>query len=305
MCGIILIFVQSIFRMTVRSALESDLRQITAVLDAAKGIMRADGNDRQWVDGYPSEAVILEDIRQGYGHVVLENSRVVGYFAFIPSPEPTYAQIYDGAWLEDERPYHVVHRIGSLPEVHGVFRTVMDWCFAHDANIRIDTHRDNRIMQHNIRKYGFRYCGIIYLASGDERLAYQLRRIEVVAAIIRRDDKIFATQRGYGEWKDWWEFPGGKMESGETPQEALTREIREELDAEIRIGRLLHTVEWDYPKFHLTMHCYLCFLAQEALHLLEHESARWLDAASLGDVRWLPADEGLLPLIRAELDHSS
>ena len=288
--------------MTVESAQKSDLQAIMAVLDAATGIMRADGNALQWAGGYPSEEIILEDIRQEYGQVVRAGDRIVGYFAFIPSPEPTYKNIYDGAWLEDERPYHVVHRIGSLPEVHGVFRTVMDWCFTRDANIRIDTHRDNRIMQHNIRKYGFRYCGIIYLASGAERLAYQLRKIEVVAAVIRRGDRIFATQRGYGEWKDWWEFPGGKMEPGETPQEALTREIREELDAEIRIGRLLHTVEWDYPKFHLTMHCYLCALAQDALHLLEHESARWLDAASLHDVRWLPADEGLMPLIRAELE---
>ena len=288
--------------MTVEAAQKTDLIAILAVLDAARGIMRADGNARQWADGYPSAAVVLEDIRQGYGYVVRKDGRVVGYFAFIPSPEPTYAQIYDGAWLDVERPYHVVHRIGSLPDVHGVFRTVMDWCFTQDANIRIDTHRDNRIMQHNILKYGFRYCGIIYLASGDERLAYQLRRIEVVAAVIRRGDRFFATQRGYGEWKDWWEFPGGKMEPGETPQEALAREIREELDAEIRIGRLLHTVEWDYPKFHLTMHCYLCTLAQDALHLLEHESARWLDAASLGEVRWLPADEGLLPLLQQELE---
>ena len=128
-----------------------------------------------------------------------------------------------------------------------------------------------------------------------------MKKIEVVAAIIRKGDRILATQRGYGAWKDWWEFPGGKMEPGESPQEALAREIREELDAEIRIGRLLRTVEWDYPEFHLTMHCYLCTLAQEALHLNEHESARWLDAASLDAVRWLPADDQLLPLIRQEL----
>ena len=128
-----------------------------------------------------------------------------------------------------------------------------------------------------------------------------MKRIEVVAAVLRRGDRIFATQRGYGDWKDWWEFPGGKMEPGERPEEALAREIREELDAEIRIGELLSTVEWDYPEFHLTMHCFLCTLAQEALHLNEHESARWLDAASLRDVRWLPADDGLLPLIEAEL----
>jgi len=127
------------------------------------------------------------------------------------------------------------------------------------------------------------------------------KRIEVVAAIIRRGDEIFATQRGYGDYKDWWEFPGGKMEPGETAREALQREIREELDAEIRIDRFLQTVEWDYPGFHLTMHCFWCSLASEALHLNEHEAARWLGADALSEVRWLPADEGLLPLIADEL----
>ena len=123
------------------------------------------------------------------------------------------------------------------------------------------------------------------------------KSIEVVAAIIRRGAQIFATQRGYGDWKDWWEFPGGKMEPGETPREALVREIREELDAEVCVGELLKTVEWDYPAFHLTLHCYWCSLASEEMHLLEHESARWLDADDLDSVRWLPADEQLLPLI--------
>ena len=125
--------------------------------------------------------------------------------------------------------------------------------------------------------------------------------IEVVAAVIRRGACIFATQRGYGDWKDWWEFPGGKMEPGETPQDALVREIREELDAEVCVGELLKTVEWDYPAFHLTLHCYWCSLASDQMHLLEHESARWLDAAALNSVRWLPADEQLLPLIRKVL----
>ena len=127
------------------------------------------------------------------------------------------------------------------------------------------------------------------------------KSIEVVAAVIRRGAQIFATQRGYGDWKDWWEFPGGKMEPGETPRDALVREIREELDAEVRVGELLKTVEWDYPAFHLTLHCYWCTLASDQMHLLEHESARWLDAAGLDSVRWLPADEQLLPLIRKEL----
>ena len=128
-----------------------------------------------------------------------------------------------------------------------------------------------------------------------------MKRIEVVAAIIRKDDKIFATQRGYGEWKDWWEFPGGKMEPGEAPREALVREIREELNAEIAVGDLIETVEWDYPAFHLTLHCYWCTLVSEEMTLLEHESARWLTADTLHSVRWLPADDQLLPLIQREL----
>ena len=128
-----------------------------------------------------------------------------------------------------------------------------------------------------------------------------MKRIEVVAAIIRKDNKIFATQRGYGDWKDWWEFPGGKMEAGETPEQALAREIREELNAEIAVGDLIETVEWDYPAFHLTMHCYWCTLVSEEMTLLEHESARWLTADTLHSVRWLPADDQLLPHIQREL----
>ena len=118
-----------------------------------------------------------------------------------------------------------------------------------------------------------------------------MKQIEVVAAIIRKGDKIFATQRGYGEWQDWWEFPSGKMEVGETPEEALVREIREELSADISVDELLTTVEYDYPKFHLTMHCYLCSLVSEALHLNEHEAAKWLSKDELDSVKWLPADE--------------
>ena len=118
-----------------------------------------------------------------------------------------------------------------------------------------------------------------------------MKQIEVVAAIIRKDDLIFATQRGYGEFKDLWEFPGGKMEAGETPEEALKREIREELSTEINVDEFLCTVEYDYPAFHLTMHCYLCSLLTEALHLNEHEAARWLKLEDLDGVDWLPADK--------------
>lgn len=128
-----------------------------------------------------------------------------------------------------------------------------------------------------------------------------MKQIEVVAAIIYDSEgRIFATQRGYGDWKDWWEFPGGKMEAGETPEEALVREIREELSAEISVDEFICTVEYDYPKFHLTMHCYLCSLVTEALHLNEHEAAKWLTKDELDSVRWLPADVKVVEALMRE-----
>ncbi len=162
---------------TIREARPTDMAAIMNVMDAAKKIMRQSGNMLQWGDGYPSEAVIIFDMERNGGFVIEDDEEIVGYFAFLQSPEPTYATIYEGKWLDDERPYHVVHRIASYPDTHGIFNSIMEFCFSHDTNIRIDTHRDNTIMQHNIAKHGFTYCGIIYLASGDERLAYQKLKV--------------------------------------------------------------------------------------------------------------------------------
>ena len=126
-----------------------------------------------------------------------------------------------------------------------------------------------------------------------------MRSIEVVAAIIfDTKGRIFATQRGYGEWKDWWEFPGGKMEAGETPEEALHREINEELAAEIMIESHLQTVDYDYPAFHITLHCFLCRLAGGNICLKEHEAARWLAPEELDSVKWLPADKDVMEKLK-------
>lgn len=136
-------------------------------------------------------------------------------------------------------------------------------------------------------------------ATGTKRNCMEQKKgIRVVAAVIIQGGRLFATQRGYGEWKDWWELPGGKIELGELPEEALRREIQEELATEIEVGGLLHTVEYDYPKFHLTMHCYACSITQGQLSLLEHEDARWLAANELDSVKWLPADAGVISLIK-------
>lgn len=124
-----------------------------------------------------------------------------------------------------------------------------------------------------------------------------MKTINVVAAVIMKEGKVFATQRGYGEFKDGWEFPGGKVEAGECPEEALRREIREELEVEVNVGDLIDTIEYDYPAFHLSMKCYACTIAGGSPHLLEHEAARWLSADQLDSVSWLPADITLIPKI--------
>ena len=128
-----------------------------------------------------------------------------------------------------------------------------------------------------------------------------MKIVRVAAAVIIDKGRVFATQRGYGEYKDGWEFPGGKIEPGETPEEAIVREIREELEAEIEPFKLIDTVEYDYPGFHLSMDCYLCRLKSENIVLKEHEAARWLDKSSLYDVEWLPADLGLIEKVKTLL----
>ncbi len=127
----------------------------------------------------------------------------------------------------------------------------------------------------------------------------------VVAAVIEKDGRIFAAQRGYGDYRDWWEFPGGKIEAGETPEEALKREIREELRAEIRIGELICTIEYDYPKFHMIMQCYLCEMLSDGMELVEHEAARWLCADDILSVKWLPSDIELVEKLKKRLEKNS
>ena len=124
------------------------------------------------------------------------------------------------------------------------------------------------------------------------------KTVRVTAAVICRENKIFATQRGYGDYKDWWEFPGGKIESGESPEQALKREILEELAAEISVGRKIMTVEYDYPTFHLSMDCFVCTLIRGEPELLEHEAAKWLSLDELDCVKWLPADREVVDLLR-------
>ena len=183
--------------MVIRPATAADIPALRPVFEAAKSVMRADGNLEQWsAPGFPDDALLLQDIDRGGGYVILcdkispraslgrdDNTvissgveggvekSIIAYFALLPSPEPTYDYI-EGAWLSDE-PYGVVHRIASYPGVHGIFSAIIDFAAARYAHLRIDTHRDNRIMQHVIATAGFTYCGIIWLPDGTERLAYE------------------------------------------------------------------------------------------------------------------------------------
>ena len=164
----------------IRPATAADLPALRPVFEAAKAIMRADGNPTQWAaPGFPPAALILRDIDLGGGYVIETSpvipseakESIVAYFALLSSPEPTYDSI-DGAWLTDE-PYGVIHRMASFPDAHGIFAAIMDFAAERYAHLRIDTHRDNRIMRHLIEKHGFTYCGIIWLEDGTERLAYE------------------------------------------------------------------------------------------------------------------------------------
>ena len=172
--------------MVIRPATPADIPALRPVFEAAKGIMRADGNHDQWATpGFPDDSLLLRDIARGGGFVIESiipngtpsvipseaKESIVAYFALLPSPEPTYSYI-DGAWLTDE-PYGIIHRMASYPEVHGIFSTIIDYAASRYSHLRIDTHRDNRIMQHLIEKHGFTYCGIIWLEDGTERLAYE------------------------------------------------------------------------------------------------------------------------------------
>ena len=158
---------------TIRKAELSELTAIMQVIEAARGIMRASGNMRQWNHGYPSEDVITADIEKDGGYVIVENSAVVGYFAFLPSPEPSYEKIFDGQWLDDKSPYHVIHRVASYPGSRHIFRDIMAFCLSRDGNIRISTFQENTIMQRLMEKHGFSYCGMIHVSTGHDALAYQ------------------------------------------------------------------------------------------------------------------------------------
>ena len=158
---------------TIRKSTLADLPTILNLRDQARDIMRSYGNVYQWPDGYPRDDMFRKDIELGGSHVMFdEEGVIVGTFALLPSPEVTYNVIYDGQWLDDE-PYHVIHRIASTPGSHGVLDALLDYCETQVNNIRIDTHEANVIMRKGLEKHGYRYCGIIHLLNGDERLAFQ------------------------------------------------------------------------------------------------------------------------------------
>lgn len=161
----------------IRQALPKDLNTIMHLTETARLIMQQNGNKTQWPQGTPSRACVENDLKQGDCFLVCtENGDAVGSFVLRQGPDPSYGNIYEGAWLDDKRPYHVIHRVTSIPEAHGIFSAIMDFCSSVSDNLRIDTHRNNTIMQHLVRKYGFNYCGIIHIANLEndyERLAFQ------------------------------------------------------------------------------------------------------------------------------------
>lgn len=160
--------------MTIRKTSEKDIPRLLVVFEEARKIMRSTGNMQQWTGGYPSVEILMNDISRGVSYVMEEDGVIVGTFAFIVGQDPTYTKIYEGAWKEDISTYGTIHRLASLPDVHGIAKECFDFCWDKVKNLRVDTHADNKLMQHVVTKYGFEYCGIIYLLDGNPRLAYQL-----------------------------------------------------------------------------------------------------------------------------------
>lgn len=159
--------------MLIRLTELKDLPVVMTIYDMARSFMRANGNATQWIDGYPSEELIRQEIKEGHSFVCTDGQgEVLGTFCFIPGDDPTYQIIYDGAWLNDE-PYGVIHRMATSGKQKGVAEVCLDWCAGHCKNIRVDTHRDNLVMQHILTKHGFQRCGIIMVKNGTERIAYQ------------------------------------------------------------------------------------------------------------------------------------
>ncbi|MBP3727158.1 MAG: N-acetyltransferase [Bacteroidaceae bacterium] len=161
----------------IRPATLNDLTCMLGLCKAARGIMKQSGNPNQWTDGYPSADTLRHDIELQQAYLLTTpTGTAVGMFVLMDGPDPTYSRIYNGQWLDDTTPYKVIHRIASTPESHGVFADIIAYALSQTPNLRIDTHRDNRIMQQLILRHGFIYCGIIHLLNGDERLAYQQLR---------------------------------------------------------------------------------------------------------------------------------
>lgn len=163
---------------TIRKATEVDLERIMYLLDCGREIMRASGNPNQWPVGKPSREQIERDIAAGVSYLVIDGDIAVGTFAFILGPDPTYAYIEGGEWTDDTLPYYVVHRMASTAEARGIFSTAIGYAKERCESLRIDTHHDNKIMQHNLKKHGFAECGVIYLLDGNPRLAYQWLKVK-------------------------------------------------------------------------------------------------------------------------------
>lgn len=163
--------------MEIRPTEIKDLPLVMEIYDYARAFMRATGNTTQWIDGYPSEALIRREIEESHSFACIdEQGEILGTFCFILGEDPTYQQIYEGAWLNDE-PYGVIHRLATNGKQKGMSEACLDWCFERWPNVRVDTHRDNKVMQHILTKYGFQRCGIIYVKNGTERIAYQMERV--------------------------------------------------------------------------------------------------------------------------------
>ena len=282
-----------------------DLDSIMAIYDRARLFMRQNGNLNQWINGYPSKEVILEDIANKQSYIIKKDGEILAVFAFINGHDETYDYI-EGKWLNDEK-YGVIHRIASSGQIKGILHLAVSFAFNFVKNVRIDTHKDNFVMQYALDKEGFKECGIIYLKDGNPRIAYQKIKIDrySTCCYLKKDEQYLLLYRNkkkndYNKGK--WIGVGGGLEKDETPDQCAIREIKEETGLDVHSLECAGEVDFIYDGYFEKMFIYeITDFSGDLIDCNEGE-LRWIPIKDIYNYPMWEGDKVFLPLL---INHES
>ena len=284
---------------------KEDLDSIMAIYDRARLFMRQNGNLNQWINGYPSKEVILEDIANKQSYVIKKDNEILAVFAFINGHDETYDYI-EGKWLNDEK-YGVIHRIASSGQIKGILHLAVSFAFNFVKNVRIDTHKDNFVMQNALDKEGFKECGVIYLKDGNPRIAYQKIKIDrySTCCYLKKDEQYLLLYRNkkkndYNKGK--WIGVGGGLEKDETPDQCAIREIKEETGLDVHSLECAGEVDFIYDGYFEKMFIYEITDFSGNLIDCNEGELRWIPIKDIYDYPMWEGDKVFLPLL---INHES